>query len=190
MHDPKTKREDGQMWVAEIWRYPVKSLAGEQLEYAEVHADGIFGDRRVLVYDEQSGRLITSRTHPRLLGLRGTLDPDGVPLINGHPWDDVEPARAVMAAAGEHARLIRWDGMERFDVLPLLVATDGALEVFGHDRRRLRPNIVIGGAGRARMARTSCPHWRGHCRVCKASSQVCHDDLRPGYDAAEPFCVT
>jgi uncharacterized protein len=30
-------------------------------------------------------------------------------------------------------------------VLPLLVATDGAIAEFGRDRRRLRPNIVIGG---------------------------------------------
>jgi uncharacterized protein YcbX len=30
-------------------------------------------------------------------------------------------------------------------VLPLLVATDGAISAFGHDHRRLRPNIVIGG---------------------------------------------
>ena len=33
----------------------------------------------------------------------------------------------------------------RFDVLPLLVATDGAIAAFGRDRRRLRPNLVIGG---------------------------------------------
>jgi uncharacterized protein YcbX len=30
-------------------------------------------------------------------------------------------------------------------VLPLLIATDGAIEAFGYDHRRLRPNIVIGG---------------------------------------------
>ncbi len=30
-------------------------------------------------------------------------------------------------------------------MLPLLVATDGAIAAFGHDHRRLRPNIVIGG---------------------------------------------
>jgi uncharacterized protein YcbX len=30
-------------------------------------------------------------------------------------------------------------------VLPLLVATDGAVAVFGRDVRRLRPNILIGG---------------------------------------------
>jgi uncharacterized protein YcbX len=29
--------------------------------------------------------------------------------------------------------------------LPLLVATDGAISAFGHDGRRLRPNVVIGG---------------------------------------------
>ena len=40
---------------------------------------------------------------------------------------------------------MRYDGPERFDVLPLLVATDGAIQALGHDRRRLRPNIVIGG---------------------------------------------
>ena len=133
------------MWVAEIWRYPVKSLAGEQLEHAEVREDGISGDRQVLVYDEHSRRLITSRTHPGLLGLSATLDSNGEPCINGGSWNDPESARAIMAAAGPHARLIRWDGLERFDILPLLVATDGALEVFGYDRRRLRPNIVIGG---------------------------------------------
>ena len=32
-----------------------------------------------------------------------------------------------------------------FDVLPLLIATDGAVQAFGRDVRRLRPNILIGG---------------------------------------------
>jgi MOSC domain-containing protein len=145
MSDLETEKRAEQMWVAEIWRYPVKSLAGEQLKYAELREDGVAGDRQVLVYNEQSGRLITSRTHPRLLGLKATLDSNGEPLINGRLWGDLDSARAVVTAAGPHARLIRWDGLERFDVLPLLVATDGALEAFGYDHRRLRPNIVIGG---------------------------------------------
>jgi hypothetical protein len=41
--------------------------------------------------------------------------------------------------------LIQYNGAERFDVLPLLVATDGAINHMGFDGRRLRPNIVIGG---------------------------------------------
>jgi len=36
--------------------------------------------------------------------------------------------------------------MERFDVLPLLVATDGAIATLGLDRRRFRPNILVSGA--------------------------------------------
>ena len=47
--------------------------------------------------------------------------------------------------AGPAARLVRYDGPERFDVLPLLIGTDGAFEQLGVDHRRLRPNIVIGG---------------------------------------------
>jgi MOSC domain-containing protein len=46
---------------------------------------------------------------------------------------------------GRGARLVRDDSPGRFDVLPLLVATDGAIEAFGRDGRRLRPNILIGG---------------------------------------------
>jgi uncharacterized protein YcbX len=42
-------------------------------------------------------------------------------------------------------RLNRFAGEERFDVLPLLVATDGAIAALGVDGRRLRPNIVVGG---------------------------------------------
>src|SRR5215213_3780552 len=126
MPDHHTKSGNGQMYVAEIWRYPVKSMAGERLEQAEVREDGILGDRRMLVYNEKTRRLMTSRTHPKLLGLKATLSPHGEALINGRPWDDPESALAVMQAAGPHARLIAWDGLERFDVLPLLVATDGA----------------------------------------------------------------
>src|SRR5206468_6293277 len=52
---------------------------------------------------------------------------------------------AVREAAGPDARLARYDGRERFDVLPLLVATDGAIAALGVDGRRLRPNIVVEG---------------------------------------------
>ncbi len=38
-----------------------------------------------------------------------------------------------------------WEGLDRFDILPLLIATDGAVAAFGRDVRRLRPNIVIDG---------------------------------------------
>jgi MOSC domain-containing protein len=131
------------MRIRELWRYPVKSMAGERIESAEVTEAGIVGDRMVLVAGP-GGRIITSRTHPRLLGLRGTLGRDGEPLVDGRPWNDREVAEAVRAAAGPQARLVRYDGPERFDVLPLLIGTDGAFEQLGVDHRRLRPNIVVG----------------------------------------------
>lgn len=133
------------MIVAEIWRYPVKSMAGEQLKSATLTMEGISGDRHVLVYNEQERRLITSRTHPKLLGLKATLSQSGQVFVDGQAWDAPETTEAVITAAGPHARLLEWDGMERFDVLPLLVATDGAIKEFGYDHRRLRPNLVIGG---------------------------------------------
>ena len=70
---------------------------------------------------------------------------DGTPLINGTPWSAPEALAWVREAAGEDAELGAYDGIERFDVLPLLVATDGAVAELGRDVRRLRPNIVIGG---------------------------------------------
>lgn len=132
------------MRVVELWRYPVKSMAGERLESAEVTANGFAGDRVVHV-SGPGGRIITARTHPRLLGLHGSLGPDGEPLVDGRPWTAPESAAAVRTAAGSQARLVRYDGPERFDVLPLLIGTDGAFAELGVDHRRLRPNIVIGG---------------------------------------------
>ena len=129
--------------VAELWRYPVKSLAGERLPRALVTTNGIAGDRVVHVRDGR--RVLTARAHPRLLGLSAVLDDDGEPLIDGRAWSAPESAAAIRAAAGPEATLARHDGPERFDVLPLLVATDGAIAALGVDGRRLRPNIVIAG---------------------------------------------
>lgn len=132
------------MYVAELWRYPVKSMAGERLEAAVVRRDGIVGDRLVQVRD-QRGRCVTSRTRPGLLAHKGTFGDDEEPLVDGRPWSAAEVAEDVRRAAGETAFLVRDDSEERFDMLPLLVATDGAIAAFGHDGRRLRPNVIIGG---------------------------------------------
>jgi MOSC domain-containing protein len=129
--------------VAELWRYPVKSLAGERLSTAVIRRDGIAGDRMVRVRGPEGVR--TARRQYRLLGLRGTLDAGGHPQINDHPWDSPDALALVKAAAGADAWVEAYDGLDRFDILPLLVATDGAVAAFGRDVRRLRPNVVIGG---------------------------------------------
>ena len=131
------------LYVAQLWRYPVKSLAGESLTTSVLEQGGIAGDRIVRVRGPEGVR--TSRRQYRMLGLRGTLDPNGRPRINGHAWNSGEALALVKQAAGADAWLEGWEGLDRFDILPLLVATDGAVAAFGRDIRRLRPNIVIGG---------------------------------------------
>lgn len=159
------------MKVAEIWRYPVKTMAGEKLQRVRIGPLGLEGDRIVHVEDAQ-GHVISSRSHPRFLGHKGTLGLDGEPLVDGRAWKSPEVAAEVVDIGGPGAKLVRYDGAERFDVLPLLVATDGAIGAFGHDGRRLRPNIVIGGVeGLAER------EWPGGClRIGKALIGV--QDLR------------
>lgn len=126
-----------------LWRYPVKSLAGEKLDVAELTGNGIPGDRIVHVRGPEGVR--TSRRQHRMLGLAGTLSAEGQPLVNGLPWASAEVLALVQQAAGADASLAAYDEVDRFDILPLLVATDGAVAAFGRDIRRLRPNILIGG---------------------------------------------
>ena len=132
------------MWLGELWRYPVKSMGGEPLSNTVIGHDGIPGDRVVHVED-QGGHVVTSRSRPRLLLHHATLGADGEPLVDGRPWKREDVAEDVRVAAGPGTRLVRYDGRESFDVLPLLVATDGAIASVGYDRRRFRPNLLISG---------------------------------------------
>ena len=145
------------MKVEQIWRYPVKSMGGEQLNRVHIGSLGLEGDRVVHVEDE-SGHVITSRTHHRLLGHHATLNKSGEPVVDGMLWSDPKIREAVMNIVGPGAKLVRDDSSDRFDVLPLLVATDGAVAAFGRDGRRLRPNLVIGGV--EGLAERS---WPGRC---------------------------
>ena len=133
------------MHVSEIWRYPVKSLKGEQLQESEITPLGIPGDREIVVMRALNGRVLTSRVRPTLLGLQGSINGAGVATINGHPWDSDRAQHLINNAAGEDVSLLRVPGPERFDILPLLIATDGTVDHLKIDRRRLRPNIVIAG---------------------------------------------
>ena len=159
------------MYVSEIWRYPVKSMAGEMLQNARLTTSGIDGDRVVQVQDAR-GHTVTSRTFPGLLGLHATLDTQGRPLVDGALWTDKKVLAAVREIVGPGARLVEDDSLDRFDILPLLVATDGAITAFGRDRRRLRPNLIVGGV-EGMDERT----WQGR-RLSMGDVVVGIDDLR------------
>ena len=81
------------------------------------------------------GRGCSACTHAR---------PDGEPLVENLPASSAGVAALVRrAAAGSGAWLAILDTTDRFDVLLLLVATDGAIRRFGRDGRRLRPNELL-----------------------------------------------
>ena len=132
------------MYLKEIWRYPVKSLAGEQVRETYLSDAGVEDDRRIVIVN-QNGRVITARRYPRLLALRGSLGEDGTPLVQGRPWHARESLIRVREASGLAAELLEVKGKESFDILPLSIATDGAIDYLGTDRRRFRPNLLIAG---------------------------------------------
>src|SRR5712691_6737092 len=70
---------EGTMRIAELWRYPVKSLQGEQLESVRVTSDGLEGDRQYAIYDAETGFGLTGRRVPALLFASARLL-DGVRL--------------------------------------------------------------------------------------------------------------
>src|SRR5262245_51068663 len=81
------------MQIAELWRYPVKSMAGEPLDEAWLGLDGIPGDRRIVVLDGE-GEILSARTRPLLLRHRASIVDDQV-LVDGLPWDSPEVAQLV-----------------------------------------------------------------------------------------------
>ena len=53
--------------VREVWRYPVKSMAGERLEASGVGARGLYGDRGWALRDEKAGEMRGAKISPALM---------------------------------------------------------------------------------------------------------------------------
>ncbi len=53
--------------IQQLWRYPVKSMGGEQIDSAKVTANGITGDRTWAVRDTRAGETTTAKKIPALL---------------------------------------------------------------------------------------------------------------------------
>ncbi|WP_244930468.1 MOSC N-terminal beta barrel domain-containing protein [Nocardioides sp. W7] len=68
------------MEVVGLWRYPVKSLQGEELAVAGIEPDGLVGDRRWGIRDGGTDRILTARRRPELLAASASYD-DDLPVI-------------------------------------------------------------------------------------------------------------
>src|SRR5213596_798125 len=64
-HSPSAGVEAGS--VVGLWRYPVKSMMGEELNAAEVTDRGLVGDRQFAVVDEATGKVAGAK-NPRKWG--------------------------------------------------------------------------------------------------------------------------
>jgi uncharacterized protein YcbX len=144
--------------VEAVFRYPVKSMAGESLESVEVGWHGIVGDRRFALrrVGERAGMpWLTASKFPDLLrytpllrdgAVRAThvRTPDGREL----PVDSDELVAELAGRYEQPVELMRLDhGI--FDETPLSLLTDATVGVIGAacgrelGVRRFRPNVYI-----------------------------------------------
>jgi uncharacterized protein YcbX len=160
--------------VAELWRYPVKSLQGERLDVARVTADGIEGDRRFALYDVATGFGLTARREPRLLFASARLRDDGsaeITLPDGSLAADdgalsawlgrpVELRSARGGVALSYENLVdfehepesdwrAWQGpVGAFhDDADARVSLVSRATIDGWDARRFRSNVLLDGSG-------------------------------------------
>lgn len=89
------------MRVVSLWRYPVKSMQGEELEQATVTDLGIVGDRQWALVDLGTGLALTARRVPELLFASARL-----------VGDDIEIRLPDGSVAGDDAALSRWLGRD------------------------------------------------------------------------------
>jgi uncharacterized protein YcbX len=160
--------------VAEIWRYPVKSLQGERLDQAEVDHVGLSGDRRYSIIDLETGLGLTGRRVPELLFASASWNADGsvrITLPDGSAGSDDRTLSAWLRrpVALRHCQDVadrRYEDLMEFEAESTSEWTtfEGASGPFHDssrarvsllstatigelDRRRFRPNLVLAGAG-------------------------------------------
>ena len=142
--------------VAEVWRYPVKSMAGERLDTCLITETGLDGDRRWALVDgvsNRAGKLLSIREDERLMTYRARLADDGVELVT--PDGDTRRLddRMVAHLAEQIARplTLRDTAGANFDDSPVLVVSMASVAAFRleagvpMDRRRFRANLYLDG---------------------------------------------
>jgi hypothetical protein len=154
------EREVGR--VVALWRYPVKSMAAEALEWADVGWHGLEGDRRWAFIRDGVARSgfpwLTLRENPQMWAYQPRLSDPGRPNAcvtvvrtpSGAELDVTDPALA--AELGHGARVLRQDrGI--FDTFPLSLLTTQTVRALGEmagaplDPLRFRPNLLVEAGG-------------------------------------------
>lgn len=158
------------MRIAEIWRFPVKSLGGERLESADVTPIGVDGDRAWGILDPATGLVLTARREPSLLFLRSEHRGGDRPAIrtdcDSELADDADlsewmgrPVRLVPAADGpgtfenpmnveDETDWMQWQSAgETFHDGRSTISFVSRSSLREWDQRRFRINLILDGAG-------------------------------------------
>lgn len=75
-----------------LYRYPLKSGAGEPLEHASLDALGVLGDRRWMVVDTESGRFLTQRLLGQMTQIQARWQGTQALLLNAPGMPELEVA--------------------------------------------------------------------------------------------------
>lgn len=153
--------------VAELWVFPVKSMAGVLLTEVDVVAGGLAGDRSWAVVDDQ-GRPVTAAEEPRLRDVVPRLGVGGLRLDVPGATPGLTPDQAQDAMGdwlGRPVRLVHREGTGYVDVAPVHVVSRGSMADAEHaeqcdacDIRAPRANLVLDLAGRAEVGERA---WSG-----------------------------
>lgn len=161
--------------VCAIYRYPVKSMAGERMPCAQLGWHGIDGDRRWAFVDSNPTKpgfpWFTARKLASLVTyvpLRDGEDalPSKVLTPKGKELDLCgDTLRAELTSAHSAARELMQIDNGIFDVAPLSIITTSAVAAVTSeatveaDARRFRPNLLIETAGDSSFPEND---WIGH----------------------------
>jgi uncharacterized protein len=177
--------------VVGLWRYPVKSMAGEPLNKVDVSWHGLSGDRRWAFIRDQAAHTgfpwLTLRERPDMGHYRPAfVEPDRpdksslrVQTPTGSEFDLADPALAAELHPAR-VRLVKQD-RGAFDTFPVSLITTqtirslGALTGTDLDVRRFRPNIVVEAATEGDFPEDA---WVG--RVLRVGSLRLRVDKRDG----------
>ena len=95
--------------VSQLWRYPVKSFQGEQVERLELRPGGAVGDRLFGVVDPAAKKVLSAKRYPALLMASARLLHDGndtdviLTLPDGSEHEATDPAlHATLSAWLDH----------------------------------------------------------------------------------------
>lgn len=191
--------------VKALWRFPVKSMRGEQVEAADLTEGGFAGDRAYALFDAETGQMMTGKTPklgPKLFGCRaGFVEAPGRGDEPPPVWITLPDGSSVRSDAPDvHATLSGFLGrpvtLERaappkftggafFDLFPVSVLTTSTLDRLSElrpgsrfDERRFRMNVIVD----TRETGFVENGWTGHgLRI--------GDAVRLGVTIPDPRCV-